>query len=462
MENILSNNLSYLELLPYFSVEIMCLIGVIINISMYLFVPRKYNLKRLSDLTTFIFFSVNSLILGTLLLRNNVIFGDFEFSAFNNSIIYNNQNILLSFWLNVFFAIFILCTYKTTSKTRFKMPIANSCLLFLGLFSNTIIHIQNSILAFILLDVCIFFIYKFASNTRIKKLDIFLFNFILINSISTFLFYTFYTFSNIFKEELQLAVMQVCMTIMLLLKTGLFPFFNYSIIKTKKNIITYSILLFTLLPFLGINIFSKFASIINFSNEIYFISTVAFILVFVFCAGLCAFKVKNLVSFLANCSYIYTGLYLISILFKVDHNTCLNSALISMFIILNAFLILCILRINIKSKKLDLNLIKGIFIKNRKFALLFSLSILMIANILPNIAFKNNLLLIKEIYEFDQLSFWAVLVFLFANMLVTLNSFNVIGTIYSSRSQIELTKRTMLNYIVPYVIIISLIIMIFL
>ena len=36
MENILSNNLSYLELLPYFSVEIMCLIGVIANILMYL------------------------------------------------------------------------------------------------------------------------------------------------------------------------------------------------------------------------------------------------------------------------------------------------------------------------------------------------------------------------------------------------------------------------------------------
>jgi len=57
MEN-LFENINKIELISYFSSEIFCILGILINIVMFLFFSRKYNIKRLSDITTFGVFPV--------------------------------------------------------------------------------------------------------------------------------------------------------------------------------------------------------------------------------------------------------------------------------------------------------------------------------------------------------------------------------------------------------------------
>ena len=71
MEKLLQNyDITQIEMLSYFSCEIFCLIGVVINICLFMFVSKKYNIKRLSDLSTFSVLAVNSLISLGIFLKN--------------------------------------------------------------------------------------------------------------------------------------------------------------------------------------------------------------------------------------------------------------------------------------------------------------------------------------------------------------------------------------------------------
>lgn len=457
----LFENIDKIELISYFSCEIICFVGILINILMFLFFSRKYNIKRLSDIVTFGVFTLSSLIsLGIYLT-----FKISDFSIFNNLIVFNSENLLLKFLIYLFLTLFVLMTYKTTRKARFRGTISNSCLLFLAISSTLLIQNENKILTFFLLDVCSFFIYKFASNTRIRKPDTYCIDFVLTSSVSSILFYLFWGLTYTIQQELQLSIIQSCMFCALLLKAGLFPIYNYSTTKKIKNNLAYSTLLFSFLPFLGVVSFIKFLQNIVISDEIYLIVLYVFMLITIITSALCAFQTKNLIKFLANLSCANFSFYIIAILSSHDITSCLNSSAILCFAIFALYSILAILKINEKSKKINLELINGFFLKSRGFCIIFSIGLLIISNVIPSLIFTNNLEILKTIYQFDKVGFWAIISFIFANILILLNSLRIIKVMYSKKDftpTIKLTKRTTLNYVVPCVIILVLILGMFL
>ena len=101
MEKLLqASDITQIELLSYFSSEIFCMFGVIINLFMFLFLSRKYNIKRLSDLVTFGVFALNSLICFGIFLKNRITFEEFNFSLLNQNVVLNFQKNLFVFGLN--------------------------------------------------------------------------------------------------------------------------------------------------------------------------------------------------------------------------------------------------------------------------------------------------------------------------------------------------------------------------
>lgn len=460
MEN-LFENINKIELISYFSSEIFCILGILINIVMFLFFSRKYNIKRLSDITTFGVFAINSLITFGIYLNGK----DTNFGIFNNLFVFNSETFLLKFLTYLFFALFVLTMYKTSRKARFKMTIVNSCLLILAPIATLLLQVENKILAFLLLDICSFFIYKYASNIRIKKPDIYCFDFILISAASTVLFYLFFGLTYFIKQELQLAIIEVCMICALFLKAGLFPIYNYGISKKAKNSVGYAALLYNFLPFLSVVAFLKFYQSINFSNEIYFVVIASFVMLVAFVSAICAFQVKNLIKFLAYLSYVCYSFYLIAILFTQDVNLYINKSITFMYALFALYALVAILKINFKTEKLNISLLSGLFIKNRVFSYIFSIGILFLVNIIPSIVTLNNFQTAKDIYQLDKAGFWIICMFAFCAVLILLNALRMIKALYTKNDINlikKLTKRTTLNYVVPCVIFIFLIIKMFL
>ncbi|MBQ4647141.1 MAG: hypothetical protein IJB79_07310 [Candidatus Gastranaerophilales bacterium] len=463
MEKLLQNyDITQIEMLSYFSCEIFCLIGVVINICLFMFVSKKYNIKRLSDLSTFSVLAVNSLISLGIFLKNKISFGDMSFSLFEGNIVFVNENIFLKFLIYTFFALFVLCSYKITSKAYFKGALANCYLLVLAFSSSILMQVENGILAFFVLDLCALLIYKFASSLRLRKYETYCPDFVLMSATSTILFYSFCLLSFFVKEELQLAVIQVCIVISLLLKSGLFPIYNYSLNKNTKSNLAYSMLLFGFLPYMGVITFVKFMQGINFSNEIFFITISVFVLFLIITSSINAFKAKNVVKFVANCSLAFCGFYLISFLTLQDKILCTKTVFMAMFLIFALFSLLAILKINLKPEKMTILLLQNLFIKNRFYCFLFAFSLLVMMNIIPSAAFFNNIILLKEIYLFDKAGSFAIICLLASFVLIVLKALKIIKISYSRNplAQVsKLTKRTTPNYVVPVAIILILIIL---
>ena len=89
--------------------------------------------------------------------------------------------------------------------------------------------------------------------------------------------YSFCLLSLFIKDDLQLLIIQTCMACALLLKAGIFPIYNYILNRHTKANLPYSILIFGLLPYLGVLTFEKFVQNVNISNEIFLITLIYFI-----------------------------------------------------------------------------------------------------------------------------------------------------------------------------------------
>lgn len=458
MEEILQTyDITKIELLSYFSIEIFCLLGVLINIIIFLFSKIKiYAIKKISDLATFSIFAINSLIAIGIFIKNKITFEEFNLAFFKQNLVFDNTTFFFEFLIFAFLACFILCTYKLTKKANFMSTIMNSSLLLLGLVVSILIKIQNGILAFLLLDLSSFFIYKFASNANIRKYETYSIDFVLMSATSTILFYSFYLFSFLVKEELQLAIIQVCMACALLLKAGLFPIYNYLSNRHTKNNLSYSILLFGFLPYLGVLSFIKLSQDINITNEIFSITLLVFILSIMITSAINIIKTKNLVKFLANITYLNCSFYLIYVLFTKDIKACSNLLFICAFAIFSIYSLVAILKINLKSEKLNISLLQNLFINNRIFCILFSVSILIVLNILPSVLSINNFKFLSEIYSFDKIASIVVITYVFSNILAVLKGIDTIKTCYYKKDIFKitpkLTKRTTPNYVVPFVI----------
>lgn len=452
--------------LPYFSIELITIFGIIANILIYLFSNKKYKIGNISNAFTTSIFSLNSLLLISFFVKNKLTNNNFQLNFFNGTLICNNENILLKFFIYLFLTLFILITHKINAKAKFATAIMNSCLLFLALSSSFLIQIENALLIFIFLDLCIFSIYKYASNSNLKNPGLYSVNFITISIFASLLFYNFLFLLFIARGPMQIGIIQLCCASAILLKVGLFPIYNYQICKNIKNNISFSILLFALQPFLGIIAFIKFCQNIGFNYESCYITISIFLMLTILTASFNVLKTKNLIKYLANITLCYYSTYILAALNTHEIKNSIICSLLVLFTLLAQYSLLCIAQINLKTNKINILSLKGVSIKNKIYAILFSICLLTLISIAPSYLFFENIKILKEIYEFDKYGAYAIIVVLLSQVAIITNALKIIKNLYIKNENklkaIVFTKRTTLNYVVPILIIVFLIISSFL
>ena len=113
MENIILNfnNQILNEFISYFSVEIVSIIGIILNMFFFLFFKRKLNIKRVSDFITNGVFILNLLILSSIYFKNFFYNQDFYASFFDGFFIIDRTTILIKISLNLLLMLFLFTHY---------------------------------------------------------------------------------------------------------------------------------------------------------------------------------------------------------------------------------------------------------------------------------------------------------------------------------------------------------------
>ncbi len=463
MENLLSDNLDGLnEIISYFSTELFYLIGIIINIVMFLFLKKTTTTKRLSDLITSGVFSINALILFGIYAKNYLAFGGFNPVALNNSMYFSAQGVILSMFVNIFMLIFILITYKFTRKTRFKLPAVNTALLLVAMCAGLLIKTNNFILTYLLLDVLTIFIYKYGSFMRIRKYTVFSSGYILFGTVASILFLLFYSMTFIVsKNAVQLDILRVCMTLAIFLKIGLFPVYNYIATREYKFNIPYSILLFTFLPWMGVVAFNKMTESFNTTNEVYQIPLLIFICASVVSFSLFASKQKNIIKFNANLSYLINIFCIMYIIYFANQDyKPIELSTGCTFILMAFWSLICALKINLKVNKVNITSFKGLFVNNRVFASLCAFVLLMMIFVLPSYNSLNFIYMLKNIYVYDKTGLYIIYAVVFGFAVILFNVLKFIKNIYSfdkNNVKNRFTTRTTQNYVVLAMIIIFLI-----
>ena len=410
MEELLLNvntKLNIYEILSYFSIELICIIGIILNVIISFFIVRKRKLKRLSDILTCSVFCLNSIILTLFLFQNE------SFTIRNDLIVFNSNTIFLKLFINLFALFFVYATYKFTRKSHFRVPAVNSILILIIMTAGLIALSDNFTLVYVLLEFIIILIYKYSSEMRIRKNSLYSPEFIAISFCATFLFVMFYVMDFLVEDLLQKSIMQSCMALSLLLKIGLFPVFNYSIDKKCRSNIPYSILLFCLLPFVGALAFNKIMALCMF-NEVCQISSSVFIILCALLASITLFKTKNLGGYLINLGQVYTSFYILNSMFTKDLNPQFIIGAITLLLILFAMI--------------------RIYKNNTKNKVIFSILLITAASYIPILG--HNMLI--NIYTYDKTGFFAMNVFIFCNILIIIKTLKLLEGFYRTSKTSEI------------------------
>ena len=488
MENIILNTsqIDLIELVSYLSIEIFYLFGIVLNLIVFFTLKKRSESKRLSDFITNGIFILNSLTAIGILVKNYFSIGQINFSLLNGLFVFDNKAIFLQFIINIFLLLYLMVSYKITRKARFKTPLINSILLFCGFIASVITLTQGSWQLYILLSILCYSIYRYSSSSRIRKDDFFSADFLLINICADLLFAIFYGVSNLIQNLAQqnllqanmsqtnvlqiyltyitqLDIIQVCITCSILLKLGIFPIYNYTICTKYKSNIPFSILLFVFYPLIGIIALEKIIQNILLTNEIHQLTIAIFLCITILFCSFNAYKTKNITKFIASMSYCIFGFIIMGYIFTGNSN--LKLAIFFTFALLGIFSLVEIVKININPEKINTSCLRGIFYNNRFFAILFIIFLLILCSIFPNAISKLNLEIIKLIYLSDKTGIYFISSIFLANTLVLLNSFKIAQNIFDFDNKvpkIKLTKRTTVNYVVPVVTIIILIINLFL
>ncbi len=468
MENIilnLNNQITLTELISYFSPELICALGVILNLFLFLFFKRKSNAKRISDFITNGALILSLLFLSGICINSFLYNQNYEVYFINNLFVLDKSIILTKISLNVILLLFMFTHYKLNRKIKIKTPILNSILLLLLAVGNILISSTNMLLIFFFLDLSVFLIYKYASNMRIRQYEIYCPDFVFISFCSSFLFYSFYLCSLFIRNDLQLNIINVCLFLAVILKMGLFPFYNYQIDKNYKTNSAYSFLLFVYLPYLGICSFNKMSLYQNFNSNACFISIIAFILFAITIFSIFALKQKNLVKFFANTNSVFNLLVILNIIIFGYNNFNIKAGFNFAILFLGLYSLLAILKLNYNPNKINFNLITSIFFNNRFFAVLLSMLILIMSSIIYSGITASFLSIIKSFYLFDIYAFVGVILIIFAFMMILINSLKLIQNVYCFDKNLikkQLKKRTTINYVVPVFSILFLVVKIFL
>ena len=132
MENVLLNintELTKGEYFAYFLPEYLYVLGIILNLILYVFRKRKDSTNRYSDFLTSVILGVNSIVLFFLGVKSYILIDDVNFSFIKNIFYYNNDLMLIKAFLSLFGLSYLFAMYKITRKTRIKTALLNSILL---------------------------------------------------------------------------------------------------------------------------------------------------------------------------------------------------------------------------------------------------------------------------------------------------------------------------------------------
>ena len=449
------------EAISYFSSELFLIFGIILNLIFFLFFKRKLNIKRISDFITSSIFILNSLIISAILIKSLFFVSEINYSTLNNLIIISKNELVIKLLISIFMFGFIISTYRLTRKARFKTPLINSLLLLITLSSYLLIQSQNFILIYILLDLSTILIYKYASNIRIRKNNYFSNDFVAISTCASILFFSFYILTFFIKDSIQLNIIHVCIVLSIFLKIGIFPLANYLTSKNYKDNIPYSILLFCFLPWMGIISFNKITNFINYTDEICQITLITFLIISIIYFGILSLKQKNIIKFLANSNYYFCCICLLNIVFLSSNELSVKYSTLITFCFLALYSVLSIIKINLKTEKINIATIKGVFFNNRIFAVFLSLLLLILTGIVPSGILKYNIQIMHNIYVYDKLSFLAIITTVISYTFILFNVLKIIQNLYSfnfKNIKEKFIKRTTPNYVVPFIIMIFLII----
>ena len=438
----------------YNSLEIFCVIGIILNFICYFIPKAKINTKRLSSLIT-----ASSLILGL-----GFLFFNFLTSAtFINFKILSENTIIFKIIVDILMLFFVFGQYRTVKKTGFDIIILNSLTLGITFFSLFLLSFKNFIFTYLFLEIISFLIYKFSSLTEKEKENVFSVEYILISAFSSVLFLLFYVINIFIKNEMQNTIIQIALMISYLLKIGFFPIFNY-LINDNKNNICYRLLFNCYFPFLGIISCGSLISILNFKNEVFQLTILGFLLVCGIFYSIFAYRQKNLEKYLAQCAYCLYCFPLISlVLFPYGAEYFKMSALytISFF---GLYSILTYIKSNSQYKIMNLQSIKGLFYNRLNLTILFIILILMTLSAIPSGILTCLVDLEKNIFLKNNTYFLTVLALILFNILAFLGSLKFIQECFkvTTKDPFYTKKGTNPNMVIPLLVIIFLLIKIFL
>ncbi len=460
MENIINtiNNLNFSNITPFFGCESVLLFVFFINILLFLFCKRKANVKKLSDFTVAIAFLINTLICGAVYFLN---IGNYQSETYLNDFLYlNTEGIFLKAVVNILLLMFLFISSRLIRQTLFKTPLVNANLCMIGLFSCFLTQINNDILAFLLLDIVVFFIYKYASLMKTKKDGFFSPDFLLLNVISSVVFYLTITILRFNDSDSQIAILNTVLFLAYLLKLGIFPSANYFSISNHKKNLPYLVLLSVYLPFLGVIGLIKIFSNIILSGDIFMITSAIFLFLCVFNIAILTLKTKNITKFFGNLGLFFSIFVITNFLVSINSYFSLKLASLFAFAMFAVFSLIAIFKINNKQEKLYFSAFRGVFLKNRFYTFLFSLSILFLFSIIPSALMTNSLIALKNIYSYDKFGYVLAFVLVFCYLLFLLRAFDLILNCYNydKNSKVKMfIKKTTSNYAVFFMAILFLI-----
>ncbi len=467
MENFLENinaQLNINEFLSFFSSELFCIIGMLVNILIFLFLRKKLNVKRVSNFVTIGVFIINSIILLSIYITNSILFENVKFGTFNNFLFFDDESILIKLLINIFAIFFILITYKLSAKVHAKGAILNAILLALVLCSGLMVQSENPVLTYLLLEINLLLVYRYASNMRIRKIEPFSRSYIIYGVSASILVALFYLLSLRASDSTRLSIIQTGLCCAILLKAGIFPIYNYLIERHYKKNIQFSILQFCYVPFVSSVAFMKILDSMNLLDEAFQVSMFIFLLSVLFCNSISTIKSKNLNKLFANAAYCFSSIAIMNCLFLNDNNLSLKFISLSAFCLLGIYSLLCVLKINLKIDKINIRTLRGMFLNNKTYSLLLSLQLLFLCGVLPSGVSLYGLKILYSAYLFDKVGVFSLCAIIFALIPIIFAMLNIIQNIYAfdKKEAVQcLTKKTAVNYFISLIIIIFLVINMF-
>lgn len=456
----IKNNLMINNFMEFFSIQILCIIGIILNISFYLFSKKRFQIRKISNITTLSVLGINALFfLYCTLNTNETIF------LLADNLCFSKANLISIFILNLFLFLFDLTYLKILKRTHDRTSMVSAYLLGISFFSNFICILNNPFFAFICLDIVTFLIYGYAYQMKAKKNRLYDAFFVAITFLSSGLFYIFYLLNLMVKDDIISDIVQICLIVSFFAKIGVFPIYNYFQGKSYKKNLPYCTLLLSYLPCLGVIYLSNFTMFLRLNDEIFQLVIGCFLLTCCIFYSLNAFKTSNMLKMFSNIYYYFITVAIINILlFSIDR-TSINLSFYSLFAILGIYSLITVLKLNSNNGAINAGLFKGINKYNPFFAFIFTILTLEFIGIIPNSISIYGIKVLKNIYIFDKMQIVYIFILLASYIILVFAVLKTVQNIYLKKNienKIYLTKRTTLNYVVPIAIILFLIINLFL